>query len=185
MIRTSLLSMATLVLAGALANSAAPPEPAPEEGFRVYTISIRCRTRRLVGVYATAAEAFVVAAEARTRTSPAQVEVTTGSEGKTPPTGSPALYVVFTQGAAEERLAGAGALRGRDQGGGGRQTQEKEAKKVELVRDYAPKEVFHVYGLPCRTVAGTKPPAGELPDGGGGHRRGRGCSARNRGSAAK
>ena len=154
MIRTILLSMATVVLTGTLANAAAPPEPGVKDGFRVYTISPRCRTRSLIGVYPTAAKAFEGAAGARAKTAPDRVEVTTGSEGKTTPTGRPALYEVYTRGCTRSQWKLQPAL----------YTDEKKAVEaggkvklnVEIVHDYAPKDVYHVYGKRCRTPASEK-----------------------------
>ena len=154
MIRTILVSLATVVLTGALTNAAAPPEPGVKHGFRVYTVSLRCQSRNLVGVYATAAEAFEVAGGLRAKTAPDRVEVTIGSEGKTTPTGRPALYEVYTRGCIRSQWKLQPAL----------YTDEKKAVEagekaklnVEIVRDYAPEEVYHVYGFPCRTVVGTK-----------------------------
>ena len=157
MIRTSILSLATVVLTGALANGAAPPKPGVEAGFRVYTISYRCGNRTLVGVHPTAGEAFEAAVGARAKTSAGQVEVTTGSEGKTlPGRQAPALYEVYQKSCragwmkqptlyTDEKKVEAAAA-----------DKRKLGNQIEVVRDYAPKEVYHVYGLPCRSVVGTK-----------------------------
>lgn len=157
MIRTSLFSLALFALAAAPAtqrDQAKPKRPDAEEvkeGFRVYTISPRCQARQLHGVYSSEREAFQVADDLRApcKKAPRQVEVTTGSEGKKLPTGKPELYLVYTGGckggwvrrevACDAKKAEQVARRCREQG-----------DRVEVVHDYKPKEVFHVYGGGCR-----------------------------------
>ena len=155
MIRTILSSMAIVVLTGALANGAAPPEPGAAEGFRVYTRSPRCGSRNLVGVFPTAPEAFEAAA-ARAKVSPFRVEVTTGSEGKKTPEGEPALYEVYTKVCDKSGWRKQSLFTDATKASEAAKAHQKDAKKVEVVRDYAAKEVYHVYGRRCRTAVGTK-----------------------------
>ncbi len=146
MIRMSILSVAFLALMSTTATPAEEPKKAEDkQGFRVYTIVIKCGNRRLEGIYASPAEAFQAANKLRAKVVAMNVEVTTGSEGKLVPTGRPMLYEVYMrtcrsgwrkQGLfADEKNAKAVA-----------KTHETKGAKVEIVRDYAPKEVYHIYG---------------------------------------
>ena len=158
MIRTILSSMAIVVLTGALANGAAPPKPGVEAGFRVYTVSPRCLSRNLVGVYATAGEAFEVASGLRAKSPPSRLEVTTGSEGTKLPTGRnrAILYQVYTKVCDKSGWQGQELYAQAEQAAEAAKTHEKDSKKVEIVCDYTAKEVYHVYGRRCRTAVGTK-----------------------------
>jgi hypothetical protein len=151
MIRTSLLSLALLVLIGALASHAEESKDkqatlADQKGFRVYTFRARCGNRDLQGVYASIREALRAADELREKGS-RRVEVTTGSEGKEMPAREklPAVYLVYSkicdkggwqrqEVASDLKTAEAIAL-----------THKKNREEVQIVSDYAPKEVFHIY----------------------------------------
>jgi hypothetical protein len=149
MVRTSMLTVAVVVLTGAVASPAAPPPEAVRKGFRVYTTGIRCGARRLVGIYETAGEAFRVAAEHRAKLSPERVEVTTGTEGKQTPDGRPALFHLYTMANEKNGWAKQPLMVDEREVQVAVKEQEKKGVRVEVVHDYAPKEVFHIFGGGC------------------------------------
>ncbi len=153
MVRTSLWSLGLLVLAGAATSPAEESAPADKEGFRVYTIGLRCQARRLVGVYQTNQEAFRVAADLRTRHSPERVLVTTGSEGKNTPAGRPALYHIYTMTCSRSGWQKQLLLVDEKKVEEAVKAHREKGARVEVVHDYAPREVYHVYGGGCRQPA--------------------------------
>lgn len=153
MVRTSLWSLGLLVLAGAATSPAEESAPADKEGFRVYTIGLRCQARRLVGVYQTNQEAFRVAADLRTRHSPERVLVTTGSEGKNTPSGRPALYHLYAMTCTRSGWQKQPLLVDEKKVQEAVKAQREKGARVEVIHDYAPREVYHVYGGGCRRPA--------------------------------
>jgi hypothetical protein len=152
MIRTSLFSLALFALIGTSAihgDEAKAKRPSVEEakeGFRVYTVSLRCQSRQLQSVHLSVIEAFRAADELREKGS--RVEVTTGSEGKKLPVGSPELYVVYLRPckvAWEKREVVCDAKKAEQVA----KQHKDNGDTVQVVHDYAPKEVFHVYGGGC------------------------------------
>ena len=151
MIRMSILSMAFLVLTGTMATQAEETKVADKEGFRVYTIAPRCLRRTLVGVYSSHKEAIQVATEQRTKAW--NVEVTTGSEGKQFPNRQPALYLVYSMVCSKSGWQRQGIYVDEKKAGEVAKTLVAKDETVEIIRDYAPKEVYHTYGVQCK---GTK-----------------------------
>jgi hypothetical protein len=150
MVRTSVWSLALFVLTPTLPSPAQQPKADDERGFRVYSLSQRCRTRTLVKVCSSLDYALNVAADQRGRTSPHNIEVTTGSEGKKVPAGDPVLYHVYTRPGARVGWKRQVILADRKNADEAVKTHKKNGLEVEIVTDHAPREVYHVYGVQCR-----------------------------------
>ena len=149
MVRTRIASLVLLVLMCPMAIWADEAKVADKEGFRVYTISPRCRTLNLVGVYESPAEAIRVATETRAKRS-TDVEVTTGSEGKNgPATRHAALFMVYTKVCDKAGWQRQGIYEDVKQAEEVAKTRLANKEKVEIVREYKPTEVFEVYGGGC------------------------------------
>jgi hypothetical protein len=146
MIRLTMLSLALLVITGARESRADEPKTQEKKGFRVYSISLRCQTRTLLGTYESPEEAFRRAAEFRTK-SP-RVEVTTGSEGKQRPNGQPLLCHVYTKACDKEGWQRDATVEEKKVA---QIVKDHKAKnlQVEVVNDYAPSEVYQIYGGGC------------------------------------
>ena len=137
MIRTSILSLAFLALAGTSATPAGEPKKEEtKEGFRVYTISAHCGTRRLQGVYATPEEAFAALGKSRAVAYANRVEVTTGSEGTRLPAGRPTLYEVYSRSSDKSRWLKRGLYVDQKKAEEAAKAHAKEANKVAVVHDY-------------------------------------------------
>ncbi len=155
MIRTSILSMAFLVLMGTTATPAEEPKQAEDkEGFRVYTISRLSGIRQLQGVHASPKEAFQTATKFRGGSW--NVEVTTGSEGKQVMAGRPVLYQVYRKTSEKSGWQHQGLFADEKKAEAVAKTLQTKGAQAEIVRDYAPKEVYHVYGKECRVPVGQK-----------------------------
>ena len=145
MVRTRIASMVLFVFIGPMQIWAEEAKVADKEGFRVYTISLRCGSRNLVGVYESPAEAIRVATETRAKKF-AGVEVTTGSEGKLVPTGRPMLYEVYMR-TCKSGWRKQGLFADEKKAEATVKALQTYPDRVEIVRDYAPKEVYHIYGV--------------------------------------
>jgi hypothetical protein len=145
MVRTSLLSLATLALLGAGVSTAEGRKAADQEGFRVYSVALRTQFRVLKGVYPTPGEALRAAAELRAKSGLHPVEVTTGSEGKKLPDGRPALYHVYTRGCSRSPWQRGVILVDEKKVAEAVAAHKKNGVAVAVIHDYAPKEVFHLY----------------------------------------
>jgi hypothetical protein len=150
MVRTSMLSLALVALVSTLAITAEEPKASDKEGFRVYSVTLRCQTRRLLATCATPAEAFKAAAEQRAKFGGLRLEVTTGSEGKEAPRGQPALYQVYTMACPKAGWERQEILVNAAKAQEAVKAHKTKGEQVEIIHDYAPKEVYHVYGTRCR-----------------------------------
>lgn len=150
MFRTSVWSVALFILTQTQASPAQQPKADDRPGFRVYSVSLRCQTRTLLGVYPAAGDAFLAAARQRAKSSPARVEVTTGTEGKKVPTADPVLYHVWTKGCSRSPWQRGVILMDRKKADEAVKTFTKNGGRVEIVADHAPPAVFYVYGVRCR-----------------------------------
>ena len=148
MIRITMLSLAMFVLAAATEGRAAAPPLGDKEGFRVYSVGARCGQRQLLGVYDTARDALHAASEFRSKGS-RRIEVTTGTEGKRVPTGQPAVYHIYTKVCDKSGWRSAGIFADEKKLEAEIKAHQAKNYKTEIVRDYAPKEVFYVYGGGC------------------------------------
>ena len=146
MVRTSILSMAFLVLAGTMTQAEEPKKAELKDGFRVYMVACRSQVRQLEGVYASAQEAIDAATKLRGR---ATVEVTTGTEGKMAPTGRPVFYHVYSKVCDKSGWRSAGIFADEKKLEAEIKAHQAKNYKTEIVHDYAPKEVFYVYGGGC------------------------------------
>lgn len=151
MIRTSLLSLALFVVLGTTSRSAEEPKLGDKEGFRVYSVSPRCQTRQLLGVHETLRGALDAAADLRAKAPGRGIEVTTGTEGKKTPVSftRPMLYQVHARVCAKSGWKSQAILGDATKAKELAKSLEKNGAKVEIVSDYAPKEVFQVYGRGC------------------------------------
>jgi hypothetical protein len=152
-IRTTILALATFTLTAAMGRTAEQPKPGDKEGFHVYRITPRRITQKLLGVYASPQEAFEFAAKHRAAGG-GGIEVTTGSEGKEALPALPVLYHVYSRPCSRSAWQRQGIYGDYKKVEEVIKKLEKEGEKVEIVRDYAPKAVFHIYSRACRTLAG-------------------------------
>jgi hypothetical protein len=155
MIRASLFVFASLTLLTTIPAQARGPKavqeaPAAKEGFRVYSVGIRCQARRLEGTYDSLFMAFHAANKRRSRFPSQQFEVTTGSEGDKVPAGRPVVYHVYSMACEkagwEKRESASNSTKANEIA----KKYKDRGDRVEVLLDFAPKEVFHIYGGGCR-----------------------------------
>jgi hypothetical protein len=153
MIRLAVLPLAL----AAFVSAAAPPSSTAKKGFRVYSVSGKCGSRRLIGVYATLAEA---AKAAGVRRDSSQLnEVTAGTEGVKPPgRGDEAVLLTLHWRYPRQAIWSKGLVFGNSvQAQAAAGSCRAKGAETLIVRDYAPKEVYQVYGRTMALLLGRHP----------------------------